>query len=314
MRMSKVCVELIRLRLSLSLTWPEPEPAKPPAAQASMAPAGKGLNLTPGLVVGATFKFQGSDEREWPDDVEHVPLPFWDTGTFLTELVNLNRLPGKLDLNDEEREAAQRNPEALFSKAQANAPKALQEGTYRGTQLALTKVYSLIESSYASFMDTANFEPSIPHPMTIEEKRQLFCFTDPATDGYPPHLNLAANKPASDMNPGKLHRIGIQPGQLHDGMRLVQLTALLPQLVPKTFIGRSLTSVVQTHAELQLGDMGRPDEGETFADVEAYNKRQRAKSGGFFERNDIFNLPNIGDVRSSPSDETIFLAALSNHW
>lgn len=249
------------------------------------------VTLTPGVVVGATLKITEDRKSEWPADVERVPLPFWDTGVLLTELVNLNKLPARLELTDEDRKAAEANPEALFQKAQHQAPGALLEGTYRGTQLALTKTYQLIEQSYASFMDSANFEPSIPHPLTIKEKRQLFAFTDPATDNYPPHLNLAANKPASDMNPGQLQKSTLTQGDLFNKMRLAQLTALLPQLVPKTFLGKTAAAVGQGVAELKLGGMGRPDEGETLADVEEYNRKQRAKTGGFFQRNDIFNLP-----------------------
>ncbi|KAI5359374.1 putative lipoxygenase, lipoxygenase domain superfamily [Septoria linicola] len=263
----------------------------------------KGVTLTPGVVVGATLKVTKSKEREWPSDVEKVPIPFWDTGVFVTELANLNKLPMKFEnLTDDEREAARRNPEALFQKAQDNAPEAIEEGTYRGTQLALTKVYQLIEKSYESFMDTANFEPSIPSPLSIEQKRKIFSFTDPATDQYPPHLNLAANKPWSDVNPGQAQKSTLTQGDLFNKMRLAQLTALLPQLVPKTFIGKTLTKGAQGLAQLKLGDMGRPDEGQTLADVEAYSKRQRARSGGFFDRNDVFNLPNIGDIADWYSD------------
>jgi hypothetical protein len=73
---------------------------------------------------------------------------FWDTGVFLTELSNSNHLPARLALTPGEIKAVHKNPEALFAKAQANAPETLEEGTYRGTQLALTKVYQLIEKSY----------------------------------------------------------------------------------------------------------------------------------------------------------------------
>lgn len=275
---------------------------------ANLAPpkARRGLPLTPGIVVGSVIRVTEGptqdDHKEWPDDVESVPIPFWDTGVFLTELAQSNQLPAKLDLTEDDKHALQTNPEALFAKARANAPAVLEEGTFRGTQLALTKIYQQIEKSYESFMDAANFEPSMPHPLTLTEKRELFGFTDPATDGYPPHLNLASNKAYAEMNPGKMQSSQLGQGDLFSKMRLAQLTALLPQLVPKTFIAQTVTKAMQLDAQLKLGKMGRPDEGETLADVEAYNKAQRARSGGFFSRNDIFNLPNIGDIEDWYTD------------
>jgi hypothetical protein len=181
-------------------------------------------------------------------------------------------------------------------------------------------------------MDATNFEPSFPRYLSIEEKRELFSFTDPITDDYPPHLNLAANKPWSEANPGNV-KSTLDKGHLFNKMRLAQLTALLPTLVPKTFLGfeslgwisRGLTNVIEFGAGVQLGGMGRPDQGKKISDVEEYNKKQRSKSNGVFDRNDIFNLPNIGDIAdwysdrrfaqqffTGPNPTTIELA--SDHW
>ncbi|SMQ45257.1 unnamed protein product [Zymoseptoria tritici ST99CH_1A5] len=261
-----------------------------------------GLSLNPGNVVGKALK-RSDEKKNWPLDVAKVPIPFWDTGVFLTELSNLNHLPAKMSLTSEDRETLRHNPEALFAKADANAPDKLKEGTVRGTQLALTKVYQLIEKSYESFMDAANFEPSFPHYMTIEQKRARFEFTDPTTDGYPPHLNLgAANKEWSDATPGSNQKTTLKEPDLFSAMRLAQLTALLPSLVPDTFIDHAKAGVGQFVSRALFGGMGRPDEGNTLADVENYQTAQRKKDGGFFDRNDIFNLPNIGDIKDWYSD------------
>ncbi|KAK8095027.1 hypothetical protein PG997_001712 [Apiospora hydei] len=87
-------------------------------------------------------------EGDWPADVEKVPIPAFDTGVFIAELTNEKLLPKKLpELTAEERSAVDDNPEVLLEKARLaeNRPKPLKEGTYRGTQLAITKVYELIE-------------------------------------------------------------------------------------------------------------------------------------------------------------------------
>ncbi|CAK3739816.1 Linoleate 9S-lipoxygenase 2 [Lecanosticta acicola] len=260
------------------------------------------IALTPGVLTGAADNPTPSDDREWPEDVERVPIPFWDTGIFLTELVNTKQVPMSLDLSEDDRDALHTNPEALFHVARKNVPTILEEGTYRGTQLALTKVYQQIEKSYESFMDVANFEPSMPYPLSMQEKRHLFGFTDPATDGYPPHLNMASNKAYADMNPGEMQRSSLGQGDTFNKMRLAQMTALLPQLVPKTFIGQAGANIAQDEAEFALGEMGRPDQGRKIADVEAFNRAMRQRSGGLFHRNDIFNLPNIGDIEDWYTD------------
>ena len=35
------------------------------------------------------------------------------------------------------------------------------------------------------------------------------------------------------------------------------------------------------------------DQGNVLADVEQYNRRMRQRTGGWFARNDIFNVPNV---------------------
>ncbi|KAF7197756.1 Arachidonate 15-lipoxygenase [Pseudocercospora fuligena] len=258
--------------------------------------------LTPGVIVKATDTSTQSNQQQWPSNLEDFPIPALDTGVFLAELANVNKLPTGPNYTDEERDAAHMNPESLFQKFLDIQISPIAEGTYRGTQLALTKICQQIESSYASFMNTANFEPSIPRPWTIEQKREAFSFTDPMSDGYPPHLNLAGNRAISDMNPGEWQKSTMTRADLFNKMRLAQMTALLPQLIPKKFITTSMVTIAQGQAKVALGDMGRPDQGRTLKDVEDYNRHQRAKTGGFFDRNDIFNLPNMGDIPDWYSD------------
>lgn len=109
--------------------------------------------LTPGVATGKNNAIRILDpekkQGEWPRDVEKVPLPLFDTGVFITELANKELLPKKFanGLTDDERSGAVNNPESLLHKAwnDENRAERLDVGTYRGTQLALTKTYDLIE-------------------------------------------------------------------------------------------------------------------------------------------------------------------------
>ena len=111
------------------------------------------LVLTPGSAIVTNPSgpeiIQKRTEGDWPADVEKVPISAFDTGVFITELVNEDLLPKKFaqPLTAEEWSAVQDNPEVLLEKAKLddNRPDRLDEGTYRGTQLALTKIYDLIE-------------------------------------------------------------------------------------------------------------------------------------------------------------------------
>lgn len=151
-------------------------------------------------------------------------------------------------------------------------------------------------------MDVANFEPLLPRKLSIDEKRGLFIFTDPSTDGYPPHLNLGANKPTSDVNPGGLQKTTLGPGDIFNKMRLAQLSSLLPSLVPNSFVDEAMAKMAQVGAGVMYGGMGRPDKGSKLADIENYNKQERSRTGKWFARNDIFDLPNIGEIEDWWSD------------
>ena len=84
-------------------------------------------------------------------------------------------------------------------------------------------------------MDTVNFEPTVPSPLSMEEKIQFFAFTD-GSDGYPPHLNLAGNKPAAEAEASNVQKSTLSPITIFSLMRLAQLSSLLPTIMPKTFI------------------------------------------------------------------------------
>lgn len=131
-------------------------------------------------------------------------------------------------------------------------------------------------------MDVTNFEPMLPRKLSLDEKRGLFIFTDPNSpdnDGYPPHLNLGANKPSSDANSGQLQKSTLGPGDIFNKMRLAQMSSLLPTLIPKTFVGEVGAKIGDLVADMKYGSMGRPDQGTKLADVENYNKNERKRTG-----------------------------------
>ena len=103
--------------------------------------------LTPGAVMGKIEPVIGGETQTWPQNPEDVPIAMWDSGTFVMELINLHLSPEKLrltELTKSEQKTVNANPEALLAVAQP--PPCIKEGTYRGTQLAITKMYELVES------------------------------------------------------------------------------------------------------------------------------------------------------------------------
>jgi hypothetical protein len=114
--------------------------------------------LTPGVVIGVgstpPLDPEKQPEGEWPSDVRRVPIPVFDTGVFIAELINEELLPKKLKNapTADEKAAIQENPEVLLELARNDPNRAdqLLEGTYRGTQLAITKIYDLIEKKYGN--------------------------------------------------------------------------------------------------------------------------------------------------------------------
>ncbi|KAJ6133145.1 hypothetical protein N7471_008360 [Penicillium samsonianum] len=239
--------------------------------------------MTPGVVLGYP-DVQG----KWPRDPEQLSVNGIDSGVFINELANIELLPKRLkSFSDGEKKSFDQNPENLHWKAHEQGPSPIHEGTYRGTKLALTKAYDLIEQRFTSFMDAANFEPLVPSPLTRDEKQQFFDFTD-GSDGFPPHLNLAGNVQAAEEEKNKSEKSTLQPSDLFNKMRLLQLSSLLPTVVPNKYI-RGAAGIA---AWAWFGSMGTPDEGTKLEDVEQYNRKSRESS----HRDDIFDLPNVGDL------------------
>ena len=80
---------------------------------------------------------------ERPSTVDQVHLKEWDKGVFASELSNLLIFPRRVSLSN----AVDNNPESLIPPN--NVPPPISEGTFHGTQLALTELFNRIENRYA---------------------------------------------------------------------------------------------------------------------------------------------------------------------
>jgi hypothetical protein len=128
-----------------------------------------------------------------------LPLKELDPIVFANELIKQNLLPP---------EATDAGNDAVFklrSRAgvlqpvtvSPTVPDGLKEGTFKGTQKALTAAYAGLLSSYATYFDIAGFEPSLPRGTTdLDVAKEMYDWSKPsAEDDYPPHL---AQIPAKD--------------------------------------------------------------------------------------------------------------------
>ena len=131
----------------------------------------------------------------------------------------------------------------------------------------------------------------------MQEKRQFFAFTD-GSDNYPPHLNLAGNRPAAKAESSEVQKSTLSPADIFNKMRLLQLASLLPTPVPQDFLSKSALAIGGVAADAWFGKMGTPDAGVKFEDVENYNRKMRAK----WLHKDIFDLPNVGELEDWYSD------------
>ena len=138
---------------------------------ASLSISSTAIHLTPGAVLG-----QDDGEGQWPDHPEDFHIPLFDTGVFLNELANLHLLPQKLGHDaDSDKSEAPTHPEQLLKEARTQAPAQLAEGTWRGTKLALTKIYDLIEKRCVEHVTTlSSSHPIISFPISHSLGPTLF--------------------------------------------------------------------------------------------------------------------------------------------
>ncbi|KAI1862623.1 uncharacterized protein JN550_010148 [Neoarthrinium moseri] len=152
------------------------------------------------------------------------------------------------------------------------------EGTYAGTQAAITQIYARIERSYGSYFDVLALEPTLPRYIDLKEKRDMYQYSpypldngQPAT--YPPHLQTI---PRSDQEP---------QWKIFNALGLAESAIIIQKVVPDTFLGKTADWILDKVRSAIAGD---PQAGPTIKDVEEYNMYHR-KSG-----TDITRGENIG--------------------
>jgi hypothetical protein len=191
-------------------------------------------------------------------NVEEDNMIVWDKGIFLNELLKQGI-------------ALETNGNGTVD-GNFVAKRALKQGTYKGTQLALTEIYSLIEEAAASHFDTQGFEPIIPQKRGLGQKQNVYKWSNPATDGYPPHLKtLPADLPADQ-----------SVASIFDASTLTLI---------KKVAGAVLFIIPDT-----IPPKDTPFEGPTIADCENWNRTHPS------QKSDIMDGENIGNKADWYSD------------
>ncbi|KAH9904913.1 lipoxygenase [Xylariomycetidae sp. FL2044] len=191
--------------------------------------------------------------------VEEDPMLVWDKGVFLNEL--------------QKQGIVLRTGKDGTTDGRLAAKRGLQKGTYKGTQMALTEVYSLIEEAAASHFDSKGFEPVIPMERDLKQKQALYNWSDPSVDGYPPHL-LTLPPDEVDGAPGKGHIFDM--GEL---AFISSIAKVLSFIIPES-----------------ISHEGTPYEGPTLAACEKYNREHPSPN------TDIMGGENIGSKDDWYSD------------
>ncbi|CAM1502374.1 Fc.00g043580.m01.CDS01 [Cosmosporella sp. VM-42] len=155
----------------------------------------------------------------------------------------------------------------------------IEEGTYSGTQAAVTHAYSRIERSYESYFDVLQVEPTLPRYMDLSQKQDIYQFSaypknpDGTIAKYPPHLQTI---PTQD----QVSRL-----QIFNALGLAETGLMIQQIVPTTILGKTARWALS----LTNGDIsGAPNQGPSIKAAEIYNQSHR-KSG-----TDIEQGANIG--------------------
>ncbi|KAF4466286.1 lipoxygenase 1 [Fusarium albosuccineum] len=199
-------------------------------------------------------------EKDASIGIKDVPFADIDPGVFNSELIRLKIY-------------AQPVNKDLAAKPELGGGN-IEEGTYAGTQAALTHAYSRIERSYESYFDVLQVEPTLPRYMDLSQKKQIYKYSaypknpDGTTAQYPPHLQTI---PSEDQ---------VSELKIFNALGLVETGLMIKQIIPDTFAGKTARWLLS----LKNGDVsGAPDQGPKIEDYVEYNKKHR-KSGTDIEQ------------------------------
>ncbi|KAJ4243205.1 hypothetical protein NW762_014841 [Fusarium torreyae] len=198
--------------------------------------------------------------------IENDPLEVWDKGVFINELLKQG-----IALSTDENGS-------LDGELVAN--KGLEKGSYQGTRLALTEIYSILEEAAVSHFDSRGFEPIFPTQRDLAVKKSIYQWSD-GTDGYPPHLKVQDND--EDNLPGdERQNLPWKPGS--------EKVGVIFNLQETEFVQR-IAQAVSFIIPKTIEHEGNPYQGPTIADVEKYNKDnlpnpETASKNGVFSNQD----------------------------
>ncbi|KAM5344372.1 hypothetical protein ACJ41O_012909 [Fusarium nematophilum] len=208
------------------------------------------------------LKQPGLEERKKDAsiDIKDVPFADIDPGVFNSELLKL-KIYARPDPNN-------------LAKTPKLGGGNIVEGTYAGTQAALTHAYSRIERSYESYFDVLQVEPTLPRYVDLAQKKEIYKYSaypknpDGTTAQYPPHLQTI---PSEDQ---------VSELKIFNALGLVETGLMIKQIIPDTFAGKTARWLLS----LKNGDISEaPNQGSAIDAYVEYNKKHR-KSGTDIEQ------------------------------
>ncbi|KAH7018034.1 lipoxygenase 1 [Microdochium trichocladiopsis] len=160
------------------------------------------------------------------------------------------------------------------------ANRGLRTGTYKGTKLAALELYKLYDDAMGSSYNSQGYETIFPTERSLQQKRDLYQWSNPATDHYPPHL---LTLPAGQPSPLEIFNV--------------------KELLFVQSIAKAMSYIIPD----DIAHEGTPYIGPSLADTEAYNRDPTNRSPA----TDIMNGHNIGELADWYSDRRFAQQQLS---
>jgi len=233
-----------------------------------------------------------------PKAIGDAPFPSFDPGVFNNELLKLKLYP-TLD---------PKNPLKVL-EPQGN----IIEGTYIGTQLALTQAYSRIEQTFSSLFDVMGVEPTLPRFISLEEQKKLYQFTPypKNADGTPANFPPALQHVPKDQEISQFH--------IFSAIGLIETQVILQKITPDEdgFLGRTKQWLLEKARATAFG--GEPEKGMKIQDVVDYNKFHRkfgsdiSEGGNIGLLDDWYSDRRFADQQFTGTNPTTITSA-SSSW